>query len=336
MRRVGPDASVEADAAARDLPLAASPALALVAAALFLGGGPRDGRCPWLGRAAVVLGRLLLEQGPPGGPRRSPPARLARRLVRGLDRVVDRARTAAGAMRTGPSSTSLFALLGALLGAEPRGFFTGLFAPRCRLRLVARRQGDPLAATSYGRIARSRGPVGYWNSLALLGDVALPLGLCLATRTRQRRDAARLRLDRRDRPHLLPRRIARRCGRGRALDASLRSLDRGALDAVRGRLARRRCARASRFSLSGLTSDGQPHADPRPRRGSSSACWSCSTPPIAAAFARFATARGALERRHASGGGRRCGHRLSSAPSRRWRCARAMLAFRSRAPRQPS
>ena len=27
-------------------------------------------------------------------------------------------------------------------------------------------------------------PVGYWNALALLGDIALPLGLCLATRLR--------------------------------------------------------------------------------------------------------------------------------------------------------
>ena len=42
----------------------------------------------------------------------------------------------------------------------------------------------PWLYEDYGRIARLRGPVGYWNSLALLGDIALPLGLCLATRLR--------------------------------------------------------------------------------------------------------------------------------------------------------
>jgi hypothetical protein len=38
----------------------------------------------------------------------------------------------------------------------------------------------------YERTARLRGPVGYWNALALLGDFALPVGLWLATRTRAR------------------------------------------------------------------------------------------------------------------------------------------------------
>src|SRR5262249_26778463 len=33
-----------------------------------------------------------------------------------------------------------------------------------------------------GRVARLRAPVGYWNSLALLGAMALPLGLWLASR----------------------------------------------------------------------------------------------------------------------------------------------------------
>src|SRR5205085_11165176 len=42
----------------------------------------------------------------------------------------------------------------------------------------------PWLYEDYGRIARLRGPVGYWNALALLGDLALPLGLWLATRWR--------------------------------------------------------------------------------------------------------------------------------------------------------
>ena len=42
----------------------------------------------------------------------------------------------------------------------------------------------PWLYEDYGRIARLRGPIGYWNALALLGDIALPIGLCLATRMR--------------------------------------------------------------------------------------------------------------------------------------------------------
>jgi hypothetical protein len=38
----------------------------------------------------------------------------------------------------------------------------------------------------YGRIARLRAPVGYWNELALLCDAAVPLALWLATRARTR------------------------------------------------------------------------------------------------------------------------------------------------------
>src|SRR5947209_10699552 len=37
----------------------------------------------------------------------------------------------------------------------------------------------PALYTDYGRIARLRAPVGYWNELALLCDVAVPLGLWL-------------------------------------------------------------------------------------------------------------------------------------------------------------
>jgi hypothetical protein len=42
----------------------------------------------------------------------------------------------------------------------------------------------PWLYEDYGRVARLRAPIGYWNALALLGAVALPIGLCLATRRR--------------------------------------------------------------------------------------------------------------------------------------------------------
>jgi hypothetical protein len=42
----------------------------------------------------------------------------------------------------------------------------------------------PWLHEGYGGISRLSAPVGYWNGLALLGDIALPIGLCLATRLR--------------------------------------------------------------------------------------------------------------------------------------------------------
>src|SRR5205085_4164524 len=42
----------------------------------------------------------------------------------------------------------------------------------------------PALYPDYGRLARLRSPVGYWNALALLGDMALVLGLWRATRRR--------------------------------------------------------------------------------------------------------------------------------------------------------
>ena len=78
-----------------------------------------------------------------------------------------------------------FALVGALLGAEPRRLlygFSALLGAVCVWSLAGKVL--PWLYEDYGRIARLRGPVGYWNALALLGDIALPLGLCLATRLR--------------------------------------------------------------------------------------------------------------------------------------------------------
>src|SRR5206468_2532805 len=45
-------------------------------------------------------------------------------------------------------------------------------------------KGIPSLYPDYGRLARLRSPVGYWNALALLGDMALVLGLWRAARRR--------------------------------------------------------------------------------------------------------------------------------------------------------
>ena len=124
----------------------------------------------------------------------------------------------------------------------------------------------PWLYEDYERVARLRAPVGYWNALALLGAVALPIGLCLATRRRVARDAARLRLGRRDRADLLARRRDRRRARRRGLDRALARLGGGARDARRGRRAGGGRDRASRSRSTGVTSDGQSHSTRVTRR----------------------------------------------------------------------
>ena len=78
-----------------------------------------------------------------------------------------------------------FALLGVLLAAIlPRPGETVARAAAVLLGLVLGwallAKCVPALYGDYGRIARLRAPVGYWNELALLGDVAVPVALWLA------------------------------------------------------------------------------------------------------------------------------------------------------------
>ena len=186
-------------------------ALALSGAALFFGGGPGDGS-PALARRPPRCSRsLLLFAATRRAPERLRRARAARALAvwcAALDRLVDRARPQLGlreprARLRSPSRSSA-----PFLAGRPRrarcSASAALLGAVCAWSLAGK--ALPWLYEDYGRIARLRGPVGYWNALALLGDIALPLGLCLATRLPRRRDAARLRLDRRDRADLLARR----------------------------------------------------------------------------------------------------------------------------------
>ncbi|MGZ4354157.1 MAG: O-antigen ligase family protein, partial [Gaiellaceae bacterium] len=83
-------------------------------------------------------------------------------------------------------------LAGALLPHAPRGIAAALAAALGAVAVWAL-AGKVFAGLypDYGRVARLREPVGYWNALALLGDMALPLALWLAGRPRHAR-AARL------------------------------------------------------------------------------------------------------------------------------------------------
>ena len=79
----------------------------------------------------------------------------------------------------------VFALVGTYLAGRIGQLaigFAALLAAVCVWSLAAK--VVPALHEDYGRIARLVGPVGYWNALALLGDIALPIGLWLAGRSR--------------------------------------------------------------------------------------------------------------------------------------------------------
>ena len=179
-------------------PLAAALGLAaflIVGAAFFFGAGTSGGRLLWLGGAAWLLAAAwgaaaALDAVPL--PRLGRPALLAlcclvalagwlgisiawsdasdrswASLDRGLAYValalVGVLAGAALRERPGRLVSALALLLGAALGWALLGkVFPGLFPDGARA-------------------ARLRSPVGYWNALALLGDMALPLGLWLAS-----------------------------------------------------------------------------------------------------------------------------------------------------------
>ena len=177
-------------------------------------------------------------------------ARRARGLVRALGRLVDRARPQLELREPRVRLPRLRPRRRVpRRGAAPAALRL-LGAARRRLRLGARSgRCCPWLYEDYGRIARLRGPVGYWNALALLGDIALPIGLCLATR---RRTAGTLLVF----GWLVV--IGLTYSRGGVLVAIVvvalwmllsERLDRGALDAARGRAARRGRARRRLLAL---------------------------------------------------------------------------------------
>jgi hypothetical protein len=170
---------------ARELSSPLTLALVLVGAALFFAHDPGDSSLPWLGIGALVLlGVLFATRAPPEGlVALVPLAALAVWCAVSISWSIEPDRSWSYANRT--FVYLAFALVGAFLGAEPRRLlygFCGLLGAVCVWSLAGKVL--PWLYEDYGRLARLRSPVGYWNALALLGDIALPLGLCLATRLR--------------------------------------------------------------------------------------------------------------------------------------------------------
>ena len=181
-------------------------ALALIAATLFLAGGPGSGSLPWLGGAAILLALVFAATRPlPGGlVWFAPLAALAVWSALSVAWSIEPDRSWDYANRG--LVYLAFAIVGAFAADRIRELMFGLAAilgAVCVWSLAGKVL--PWLYDDYERIARLRAPVDYWNALALLGAIALPIGLCLATRRRVLGDAPRLRLDRRDRADLLAR-----------------------------------------------------------------------------------------------------------------------------------
>jgi tetratricopeptide (TPR) repeat protein len=172
-------------AVARQLLSPLGAALALCAAALFVGDGSDSGTLPWIGGAAVAVAVALAAT-------REVPQRLVALLPLGALTVwcaasiawsIEPDRTWEYANRT--AVYLVFALVGAYIAGRTGELALGLAAllgAVCVWALAAK--VFPALYDDYGRIARLRAPVDYWNALALLGDIALPLGLWLAGRKR--------------------------------------------------------------------------------------------------------------------------------------------------------
>ena len=170
---------------ARELRSPLFPALLLAAAAIFFARDPGSAALPWLGIAAFVLvGVLFATQSPPDGAVVfAPLVALAVWCALSVAWSVEADRswdyTNRAFLYVG------FALVGAYLARDIRRLlfgFSGLLGVVCVWALAGK--VFPWLHEGYGQIARLSAPIGYWNALALLGDIALPMGLCLATRRR--------------------------------------------------------------------------------------------------------------------------------------------------------
>src|SRR5919201_517359 len=164
-------------------------AAALVAGTLFFGHGSSDGRLFWIGAAAL----LLVAVGWITRPALPTPAGAAFLALLGA-LVVWQAVSIHWSIQPARSwdyaNRGLvylaFAAVGVLLGAIPRARITealvallgALFAVALAAKVV------PAFYEDYGRLARLRFPLEYWNELALLAALTVPIALWLAARRR--------------------------------------------------------------------------------------------------------------------------------------------------------
>lgn len=167
---------------------AALAALGLVAAALLGGGGSGSSRLLWVGGLALIAAAVAFA----AFGARSSRAGLAFLGALGALVVWDGASIV---WSVGPdlswnaTNRALvylgFACLGVVVAVPARRLALGLaLACGAAIGWALLAKAVPALYPDYGRIARLRSPVGYWNALAQVGDAALPLGLWLFARRR--------------------------------------------------------------------------------------------------------------------------------------------------------
>ena len=172
-----------ADERAAGLPAAAG---ALLFFALFFGRGTSDSRLFWIGVAALVTVAVVVVSRP-----RPIGRHAAAFLVLLGTLVLWQAATIAWSITPSTSwdytnrGVVYFALacVGVLLGSVPRAWIAaGLGALTTAVLIVALAAKVVPFYADYGRLARLRWPLEYWNELALLAAITVPLGLWLAGR----------------------------------------------------------------------------------------------------------------------------------------------------------
>src|SRR5438105_6729194 len=166
-----------------------APAAALVFAAFFFSDGSSQSRVFWIGVAAVIVAAVGWALQPP---QLSPAAGF---FLAGLGAfVVWQGVSIAWSIQPSRSwdytNRGLvyfaFAAVGALLGGvAPRRFafaaaalLGALFVWALAAKVI------PGLYSDYGRLARLRYPLGYWNELGLLAAASVPLGLWVVARAR--------------------------------------------------------------------------------------------------------------------------------------------------------
>lgn len=170
-------------------------AAAVVGGALFFGGGSGAGSLVWVGGGAVLLAAAAALAGVPlPSPGRAGTALLG--LLAALVAWTGASVSWSVAPDRSWDSTNrglaylAFLALGLAVGSlGPRALRTAAagLALLTGLALVWALAGKAVPALfpDGARAARLRSPVGYWNGLALVADVAVPLGLWAATRGRR-------------------------------------------------------------------------------------------------------------------------------------------------------
>jgi O-Antigen ligase len=171
---------------------------ALLAAALFFGGGSSDGPVAWIGGAAVLAAAAMgcaalwgVLPVPRLGREGLVCAGLAAAFV--LWNAVTILWSSAPDRSWGYFNRGLvylaFGVVGAFVGSAvaPRivaWLVGGLVTATCLWALAGK--AVPALYEDYGRLARLRSPVGYWNALALVAAFGIPIALWAATRHSRR------------------------------------------------------------------------------------------------------------------------------------------------------